>query len=225
MNIRKDIDTEVVVNLYLNGEIPANIAKRFNCSGAMIRDRLGKAGVYKKKPTPKKAAHGTRTMYNHGCRCDACCRAEHQQYLKREKTKKRKRMRSKWSDETLSSPYVKGEAERKSYAARRDALKRCEKELGRLICWQDLFDAFGGRCAICGCSVDPDDWYYNKNSRLCFGRKYPTVDHIISIKNGGNDTFENTQLACKHCNSSKGIKAMSEVTTHAEEQAITNKCA
>lgn len=45
------------------------------------------------------AEHGTRTMYVHyGCRCEACCKAEHEQYLKRPEAKMRKRVYSKWGD-------------------------------------------------------------------------------------------------------------------------------
>ena len=45
----------------------------------------------------KTARHGTRSMYvHHGCRCAACSRAEHAQYLKRKECQSRKRTNSKW---------------------------------------------------------------------------------------------------------------------------------
>ena len=50
------------------------------------------------------------------------------------------------------------------------------------------------------------DVWINDTGRKCFGRKYPTVDHIIPIKMGGTDTPDNVQLACKHCNSKKGAR-------------------
>ena len=31
-----------------------------------------------------------------------------------------------------------------------------------------------------------------------------TVDHAIAKANGGNATYKNAQLACPHCNPSKG---------------------
>lgn len=93
------------------------------------------------------------------------------------------------------------------------------RDLSRCIKWQDIYGSFGGKCAICGRKVDPNDVAINNSGRKCLGRKYPTVDHIIPLKFGGTDTFSNVQLACKHCNSKKGIKDMSEVVHYAEEQA------
>ena len=61
-------------------------------------------------------------------------------------------------------------------------------------------------CAICGTKVDPCDKWINESGRYCFGRNYPTVDHIVAIKNGGTDTYDNVQLACKRCNSKKGAR-------------------
>lgn len=76
-----------------------------------------------------------------------------------------------------------------------------------LINWTDIADKYDMKCAICGCTVDPTDMWIGSDGRKRFGRKYPTVDHIVSLKNGGADVLENVQLACKHCNSVKGSKA------------------
>ena len=72
--------------------------------------------------------------------------------------------------------------------------------------WRDVAKRDHMRCKICGCKVDPTDKWVNERGRLCFGRSYPTIDHIVALKNGGTDTYDNVQLACKRCNSSKQAK-------------------
>lgn len=154
------------------------------------------------------AEHGTRTMYVHyGCRCDACCKAEHAQYLKRPEAKLRNRVFSKWDDTVCKRS--KTDAQRAADSRRRAAIASRPKAHGKLIRWYEIADAFDMKCAICGQEVDPDDTWVNETGRKCFGRKYPTVDHILPIKRGGSDTFDNVQLACKQCNSRKGSKAVS----------------
>lgn len=150
------------------------------------------------------AEHGTRTMYVHyGCRCEACCKAEHEQYLKRPEAKLRKRTYSKHGN---VPKIAKSERQRIYDATRRLAMRSREHEHTAPISWREIADAFDMKCAICGCEVDPQDTWINETGRKCFGRSYPTVDHIVSLKNGGTDTFDNVQLACKRCNSIKGAK-------------------
>lgn len=52
-----------------------------------------------------------------------------------------------------------------------------------------------GRCQICGC--DLTNTYILKNSN---------IDHMIPLKSSGNNDPTNLQLACEHCNKSKGKK-------------------
>lgn len=155
------------------------------------------------------ADHGTRTMYVHyGCRCDECCKAEHKQYLKRKEAKNRKRVNSKWNDESID--YAVGGNRlntQRAYNARRyRAFTGRPSTHTRPIAWREIAEAFGMKCAICGCQVDETDTWVNETGRMCYGRAYPTVDHIVPLKLGGTDTSDNVQLLCKHCNSSKGAK-------------------
>lgn len=152
------------------------------------------------------AEHGTRTMYVHyGCRCAACCKAEHLQYLKRPDAKKRRRTYSKWGTDDIPFPIGK-ETQRIHNANRYRALKDRPSTHAHRIVWEEISESFGMKCAICGVTVDPSDKWIGKNERICYGRKYPTVDHIVPLKCGGTDTLDNVQLVCKHCNSSKGAK-------------------
>lgn len=148
------------------------------------------------------AEHGTRTMYVHyGCRCEECCKAEHAQYLKRPESKSRTRTRSKWSGEYKDRNTKRQEYNRTRNAERWGRLTATHK---RPFAWLDIVDSFDGRCAICGEPVDPTDTWTEEDGRKCYGRRYPTVDHILPLKRGGTDTIENVQLACKRCNSRKG---------------------
>lgn len=156
------------------------------------------------------AEHGTRTMYVHyGCRCDECCRAEHQQYLKRKEAHERRRTNSKWSDglEPCSSDERRRETQ-KEYNRRRYQMEKTRmlSTHTHKIMWQEIADHFKMKCAICGCDVDPNDFWIGEDGRKRYGRKYPTIDHIVALKNGGMHTLDNVQLACKRCNSIKGAK-------------------
>ena len=152
------------------------------------------------------AEHGTRTMYVHyGCRCEACCKAEHQQYLKRKEAQKRKRINSKWGEQVTPNT-DKRASQRKHNHRRWQEFKSRPSTHTRPIHWTELAEIHGMTCAICGCELDADDTWINDKGYKCYGRKYPTVDHIIPLRHGGTDTLDNVQLVCKHCNSSKGAK-------------------
>lgn len=62
-----------------------------------------------------------------------------------------------------------------------------------------VFNRDNGICQICGCKTDWNDDSWGNG----YGAKYPTVDHIKALANGGGHTWDNVQLACAMCNSSK----------------------
>lgn len=98
-------------------------------------------------------------------------------------------------------------SENKQAQKRRNAISKRPHDGGsRGIRWGDIARRDHMRCQICGRMVDASDKWKSAGGRWCFGRAYPTVDHIIALYNGGTDTYDNVQLACKHCNSKKGHK-------------------
>lgn len=217
---RRDILASDVLTAIRSGATIKELANKYGCSTTLIRSRLKDIDEYKPKAA-KKAEHGTRTMYvHHGCRCDKCCKAEHEQYLKRKEAKARKRVYSKWGN--IPKPeYTEHDKRRSVYSKQRlNAINSRPKAHAKYITWREIASVFNMTCAICGNRVNPDDKWINKNGSVCFGRDYPTVDHIQAIKNGGSDTFDNVQLTCKHCNSRKGVKSMEEVSNNAQKQAI-----
>lgn len=59
----------------------------------------------------------------------------------------------------------------------------------------DIFERDGWRCQICGRKVRRDVSYQHPTAA--------TVDHIVSLANGGADTPINVQTAHRSCNTSK----------------------
>lgn len=103
------------------------------------------------------------------------------------------------------TPTEKRLSENRQAQQRRNAIaRRPHDSTSRGIKWRDIAKRDHMRCQICGRVVDASDKWRSASGRWCFGRAYPTVDHIIALHNGGTDTYDNVQLACKHCNSKKG---------------------
>lgn len=65
-----------------------------------------------------------------------------------------------------------------------------------------VYKRANGICYICGCKCDYDD-YQMQGTTFIAGEKYPSIEHIIPIAKGGQDTWLNVALACRHCNSCK----------------------
>lgn len=76
----------------------------------------------------------------------------------------------------------------------------CAYENG--ITLRKLIKRDGLRCAICGEMCDPNDHTWTKY----IGPKYPTIDHIIPMANGGGHVWDNVQVAHAICNSTKGAQ-------------------
>ena len=60
---------------------------------------------------------------------------------------------------------------------------------------QALYDSQNGRCAYCDCNLTET-------------KKH--LDHIVPLKRGGSNWVANLAWACRHCNTSKGDKLLSE---------------
>lgn len=108
---------------------------------------------------------------------------------------------------SLTAPKENREARHKRDKKRRDAISLRRRDgPSHGLKWRDIAERDHMRCQICGCKVDVTDRWVNERGVWCFGRSYPTIDHIIALANGGTDTYDNVQLACKRCNSKKQDK-------------------
>ncbi len=84
-------------------------------------------------------------------------------------------------------------ATNRRYNARHDAARRAA---GICLSKHDLWPIRRHVCAGCGC-------------RLTFAAA--TLDHIVSLANGGPETLDNCQLMCAPCNARKGIEERKRV--------------
>lgn len=60
--------------------------------------------------------------------------------------------------------------------------------------WIDKLIEYNFKCAYCGVTFDDID--------------VPTIDHIVPISKGGDNTKDNVVPACQSCNSKKGTKIL-----------------
>ena len=85
---------------------------------------------------------------------------------------------------------------------RKDARITDDKRVDKDITALSLFDRDGGVCWICGERCDLTDYTVKDGTIIC-GNKYPSIDHIIPICDGGEDSWDNVRLAHRICNSKR----------------------
>ena len=85
---------------------------------------------------------------------------------------------------------------------RKDARISDEKRIDKNITALGLFVRDGGRCWICGGKCDPHDYTIKDGYKIC-GNNYPSVDHVVPICEGGEDSWENVKLAHRICNTKR----------------------
>lgn len=65
-----------------------------------------------------------------------------------------------------------------------------------------LIERDGERCYLCGDTV-LFNLHYNDP-------KYPTIEHVLAIKNGGTHSWDNVKVACRECNTKKSTTMIEE---------------
>lgn len=85
---------------------------------------------------------------------------------------------------------------------KRDKRIAKEKRIDKDITALGLFVRDGGVCWICGGKCNPKDYVIRKGAKIC-GNNYPSVDHIVPICEGGEDSWENVKLAHRICNTKR----------------------
>lgn len=76
--------------------------------------------------------------------------------------------------------------------------KRIDKDITAL----GLYLRDGGRCWICGGRCDTSDYIMRDGYKIC-GNNYPSVDHVVPVCEGGEDSWENVRLAHRICNTKR----------------------
>lgn len=78
---------------------------------------------------------------------------------------------------------------------------KIEKGISKL----SLKKMHGTKCYYCGKEMD-----FGVGAGRKFNRDMATIEHLIPLARGGEHTFKNTVLACRHCNISKNAKSEEE---------------
>ena len=91
----------------------------------------------------------------------------------------------------------------KAHKRLREAKAKKNGKIEWNISLEKLIQRDEGICKICGRQVDTEDYYYTDEGYFIAGENYPSIDHIIPLAKGGTHTWNNIQLAHRHCNSIK----------------------
>lgn len=87
----------------------------------------------------------------------------------------------------------------RSSSRRKDRRIAKNKRIDRGITAMSLYTRDNGVCWICGGMCDPNDKQTINGTIIC-GNMYPSVDHIVPVCEGGEDSWENVRLAHRICN-------------------------
>lgn len=110
--------------------------------------------------------------------------------------------------EKEAARYKKDKEKRLLLATEHSHLRKARKKLvktERGITKVALRKKFGSKCYYCGIEMD-----FSTGAGRVFNRSMATIEHLIPLAKGGEHTFENTVLACRHCNISKNSKTEAE---------------
>lgn len=164
-------------SLYEQGLSVSEIAQRTEKSKKNVIDSLKKLGIYKQNSTK-------------GKRC--CSRCGSKFVVPAYSNKK-----------YCSSKCQKADSHQKNDIIRKrvknGALVDADITLNR------LFERDNGICYLCGEKCDYNDYKIVNGKKASIG-KYPTIDHVRPLKNGGLHSWDNVRLAHFSCNCSKGVK-------------------
>lgn len=104
-------------------------------------------------------------------------------------------------------------------AKRRRELRMASRKRDVGVTWQALARRKGNlTCEVCGIECDPNDKSWGSS-----GATHPSVDHIVRIADGGEDTFENSRLVCCLCNLKLNIEAEKKARLSNAEDGGHNK--
>lgn len=62
------------------------------------------------------------------------------------------------------------------------------------------------KCWICGDKVDSSDYEVREDGNFVAGSRYPSIDHVVALSNGGHHSWSNIRLAHRKCNWEKSNK-------------------
>lgn len=100
--------------------------------------------------------------------------------------------------------------EKENNRRRNDPVRRARKYKATIdgdITLESVVEKEKGVCYLCGGKIDWSD-YKIVNGKKCACGRYPTIEHVVALCNGGAHSWENIRLAHFRCNASKGVGAV-----------------
>lgn len=85
---------------------------------------------------------------------------------------------------------------------RKDKRIAKDKRIDKDINVKSLYAKDRGVCWICGGQCDLTDFVERDGVIIC-GNRYPSVDHVVAISDGGEDSWNNVRLAHRICNTKR----------------------
>lgn len=188
------------------------------CGSDMWRDPRTKTPENERRCRACKAAsieHGTQTAYaKRGCRCVECCAANTQAARQYRGSRMAAGLTAlPWTMKSWVCEHCDVAFEARSDKTPRFCSRDCRmlSEHG----WvqppnprrrfrpskslrDSVFERDGWLCHLCGDVVDRSVHYLND--------AYPSLDHVVPMSRGGEDTFENLRTAHRLCNSIRGVR-------------------
>jgi 5-methylcytosine-specific restriction endonuclease McrA len=138
-----------------------------------------------------------RSKDGHRSECRKCCSVMYAKWRARNLEKARANS-TKWNKANLQKEtarknrWAKANPEKKNaQTQRRRAMKRGNGGSYTAAEWQTLVEKYNYTCLRCG-KQEPE-------IKL-------TIDHVLPLSKGGNNTIDNIQPLCKQCNSTKNAK-------------------
>lgn len=143
------------------------------------------------------------------------CRIEHvkdwyQENKERQSGKEKDRRRSNVEKYTEKEAlrYIKDREKRIGLAtehSHRRKARKLETVVEKGISKKALKKKFGTKCYYCKKEMD-----FSLGIGRKFNKDMATIEHLIPLARGGEHTWENIVLACRHCNISKNAKTIEE---------------
>lgn len=177
-----------IVTLYKSGNSPTEIADSLDRSLTTVYSALREAGVSAREQKKLKKIKIVKNEFRVCKECGAVFYC------------------AEWSNQIFCCK----PCEKENNHRRNDPVRRARKYKATIdgdITLESVVEKEKGVCYLCGGKIDWSD-YKIVNGKKCACGRYPTIEHVVALCNGGAHSWENIRLAHFRCNASKGVGAV-----------------
>ena len=200
---KRGMSDDVLVAYYVKGNSASKTAEHFGVNLRRVTRAINEAGVNRSvRWNPRKADYHHELIGDEYLDEMLVCKECGREFTRHEYAinSGMKSRITNWTPKYCCSACGKRATGRSGRARRRRRERKLEYKQIPLAA---LIERDGGICQLCGEPVDQTDGYFDIYGLFHVGRNYQTVDHIIPLTRGGDNTWDNVQLAHQHCNSAK----------------------